>query len=139
MSEFGRLPKYAAAVLLSLGATGCGETIKDDIFPDLRCDEVKDNSDENAYGLKPGERVQFGHPYADSDGMKADASVTLTPEGTLAASSNNRPNGPKVTIQASETSGGIVVTAGNERFDITSVPKNGGQLVNIAGTCIKEG
>lgn len=135
MSEFtqriGRKLPYVMLVGL-LGAAGCGESVRDDIFPDLNCGKNPDNTKTRTYeGMLPGEKVLLGHAFADNDGdLNTDASVSLDSGGKIAVQDLDRKS---LEIQPNDH-GGIIIKAENEQFDVSPWA---GSSIHIIGTCVK--
>ena len=131
MSEIARhMPRLALVGVLLLGAAGCSETVRGDLFPDLNCGAKPGNSKKNTYDISTDARVLFGHTEFDRS-FRADASVTLSPDGKLTV----LPNKTDIAIQVGEN--GAHVVAGDEQFTITSVPQDGRYEITIIGECVE--
>lgn len=142
MSELTRsigqkLPRIMLAGLL--GTAACGESVRDDVFPDLNCGKKPNNTITRTYnGMAPDQKVLLGHTYATNRGIEADVSISINSEGLVSAQKLDRGDidDKAATIQAGPD-GGVTVLSGDERFAVSPWKETGSFAIHIVGQCVK--
>src|SRR5688572_21081871 len=77
--------------MFALGACTTGSAVTERLVPSPNCSVDADETVRMTFnGIAIGERVLVGHPRSHDQGVKVDATITVTPDGQLSAETHLR-------------------------------------------------